>query len=115
MFSGIVVRGEKVARDLGYPTANLNIDPKKTKLKNGVYAAYIHLKKNIYKGALLIDDKTDKVEAYVVGYSGKDFYRHKILVDAIQKVSEIEPVSGKEELVKKIKKDIELVKKVFSE
>ncbi len=40
-FSGLVVDGDKLGRELGYPTANLRVDdPEKLVPSNGIYAVY---------------------------------------------------------------------------
>jgi len=113
MISGIVVHGEGVGRGLGYPTANLNISPKNTKCKDGVYAAKAFLQNKEYKAALIIQEEVKKVEVHLFEYTGGDFYGLYMEVEPIQKVSEIETYVGEEQLKKKIKKDIELIQEIF--
>lgn len=113
MFSGTVIHGEKLGRVLGYPTANLDISSKNTKLTPGVYAAEVTLHKKKYHAALIINDVREKVEIHFFNYEGKEFYGTEITVDPIQKVSEIEPVENFDQLKKKIHNDIELVKKLL--
>lgn len=46
-FSGMVVEGNKLGRTIGYPTANLKIEPEEKLIPgNGVYAVEVTLKKN---------------------------------------------------------------------
>lgn len=109
MFSSIVIRGEGIARQLGYPTANLSIHPKATKLRDGVYAAEARVRGHRYGAALVIQTTVPKVEVYLFDYSGEDFYGIAIDVDPIQKVSEIEPLSDGA-LIKKIEYDIQMIR-----
>jgi riboflavin kinase/FMN adenylyltransferase len=56
-FSGEVVEGDKLGRQLGYPTANLRIpDPEKITPGDGIYAVYAQLNnaKNMMKGMMSI-------------------------------------------------------------
>lgn len=113
MISGIVVHGDGLGRGLGYPTANLNILPKNTKCKDGVYAAKAFLKNKEYKAALIIQEQVKKVEVHLFDYNEGDFYGLYLEVDPIQKVSEIENYGGTDSLKAKIEKDIQLIREVF--
>ena len=112
MFTGLVIRGEEVARNLGYPTANLDIHPKATKLRDGVYAAYATVRGHAYKCALVIQTPIHKVEVYLFDYAGSDFYGVAIDVDPIQKVSEIEPLADAA-LKAKIESDIHMIREAL--
>lgn len=113
MFGGIVVHGDGKGKGLGYPTANLNISPLKTKCKDGIYAAKAIIRKNEYKAALIIDSERKKVEIYLFDYTGKDFYGIYLDVEPIQKVSELESHNSFESLKKKISDDIRLIQEIL--
>jgi riboflavin kinase/FMN adenylyltransferase len=52
---GTVIKGKKLGRAIGYPTANIKPDYEyKLIPKDGVYAVELHLKETIYKGVLSI-------------------------------------------------------------
>lgn len=54
-FEGEVVHGDKIGRTLGYPTANLkSIDEEKIVLGDGIYAVYVTVDSNMYKGMMSI-------------------------------------------------------------
>ncbi|HEY9361965.1 MAG TPA: bifunctional riboflavin kinase/FAD synthetase [Chitinophagaceae bacterium] len=54
-FSGEVVHGDKLGRQLGYPTVNLQMnDEEKITAGNGIYAVYISLNNEIKKGMMSI-------------------------------------------------------------
>ncbi len=53
--SGKVVRGKRVGRDIGYPTANVQLsDPLKLIPKDGIYACYIDIGDQRHRGMLYI-------------------------------------------------------------
>src|SRR6188508_751331 len=56
-FQGEVVHGNKLGRQLGYPTANLKIhDPEKIIPGDGIYAVYVSIKRGIQKEEMVIDE-----------------------------------------------------------
>jgi riboflavin kinase / FMN adenylyltransferase len=41
--TGMVIQGQQLGRTIGFPTANLDLDPNKILPQKGVYAVYIHI------------------------------------------------------------------------
>ncbi|OGH86744.1 MAG: hypothetical protein A2493_02135 [Candidatus Magasanikbacteria bacterium RIFOXYC12_FULL_33_11] len=116
MYSGIVVKGEGVAKKFGFPTANIDCQLKKnTKVATGVFAAISTVEKKKYNSTLIILPKGDsyKFEIHFLDFVG-DLYGKYLEVDLVQKVSEIESYDSEEELLEKIRHDVEMVKEVFS-
>ena len=113
MLVGIVIRGEGIATELGYATANLDITPENSGLADGVYAAWSWLGEEKYPAALAVISSRQKVEVHLIGYKKGTLLGQTLRVEPVQKVSEIEPSSG-EELKKKIKQDIEVCFQVLS-
>ena len=110
--SGIVVEGEKRGRVLGFPTANLEFK-KRLHISPGIYAGWVIVGKKKYMAGLYIPEPMNRVEAHVLDYTGESLYGVFIEVEAVQKVSEIEKHDSDEELVKKIKSDIEMVRETL--
>lgn len=55
--SGIVIRGRKLGTEIGFPTANLEIENKKKLIpKDGIYACMVKVDGERYKGMLYIGD-----------------------------------------------------------
>ena len=56
--SGTVIHGDKLGRELGYPTANIKVDDE-TKVipANGVYACYVYVAGNKFNGMLNIGNR----------------------------------------------------------
>ena len=91
MFTGKVVHGEARGRKLGFPTANLDTLINKTRLRDGVYASIVTLKEQKYIGALAIKNKEDRVEIFLVGYEGDEFYGENMTVDPLALTSSRKP------------------------
>jgi riboflavin kinase / FMN adenylyltransferase len=85
-FEGKVVSGDKLGRQLGYPTANLEYtDEDKIHLGEGVYAVYVHVNDVVKKGMLSIGkrptlhDVQERVEVNIFDFDG-DLYGKTIRV-----------------------------------
>ncbi|HEX2606099.1 MAG TPA: bifunctional riboflavin kinase/FAD synthetase [Flavisolibacter sp.] len=85
-FEGLVVEGDKLGRQLGYPTANLEYtDREKIHLGHGVYAVYVAIGTEIRKGMLSIGNRPtlvrsgEKVEVNIFDWD-KDIYGERIRI-----------------------------------
>lgn len=79
-FEGLIVEGDKLGRQLGYPTANLKYtDFDKIRLAEGVYAVSVKFSGELYKGMMSIgnrptfNDTSEKVEVNIFDFS-EDIY-----------------------------------------
>ena len=109
---GTVIGGARLARELGYPTANLNphheiIPPA------GVYAVLVSYRERSYEGILNIGlrptfysprDRESAIEVHIFDFKEK-IYGHDLEVFFIKKLRDEVAFAGKDELVKQIKKD----------
>lgn len=109
---GTVVSGANLAKELGYPTANLNphhevIPP------SGVYAVMVKYGSRLFKGVLNIGnrptfyaprDREPAIEVHIFGF-GERIYGHDLEVFFIRKIRDEKKFSGKEGLVRQIEKD----------
>lgn len=84
--SGIVVGGDKLGRELGFPTANIEIPANKLIPKDGVYSGSASIDGKQYKSAISIGtrptvaDKLDRVvEALLLDFS-EDIYGKKLTI-----------------------------------
>ena len=56
--SGMVVKGDKIGRELGYPTANIDIDSNHKLIPNeGIYAVTVEYEHQLIKGMLYIGNR----------------------------------------------------------
>ena len=89
---GVVVRGQERGREMGYPTANLQVSPGLTIPGNGIYAARAHLASGTYMAATSIgvrptfDDGPDRtIEAYLLDFSG-DIYGQTVCLEFVRRL-----------------------------
>jgi len=113
MFTGKVIHGDGVGKELGYPTANLDTHVDNLGVVSGVYAAEVSLQGKEYRAALVIDTDIPKIEVFLFDYSGDGFYDTVLHVEPIQKVSDVAPFENRADLIEKIDQDIQKVKNVF--
>jgi riboflavin kinase / FMN adenylyltransferase len=108
---GIVVRGERKGRELGYPTANIDVgDPDKMLPKEGVYAAYGSVRGERLPGLLHLGPRptfagfAPTVELYLLDWSG-DCYGERVRVEIVERIRDILPFSSVEGLIEAIRED----------
>lgn len=79
-----VVHGDKRGRELGYPTANMRLDPAVT-LAHGIYAVTVEIEGVRHKGVAsfgrrpTFDDGAPRLETFVFDFSG-DLYGRTLIV-----------------------------------
>jgi len=100
--SGEVVHGDKRGRELGYPTANLRLDPS-CALRHGIYAVRIGIGSRRYDGVAsfgrrpMFDVGTVLLEVFLFNFSGDlygqtidiafiDWIRHELKFDTIDEL-----------------------------
>lgn len=89
--TGKVIKGHKIGSELGYPTANLLMeDPNKLVPGSGIYATYVVVNDNRYKGMLYIGQRPTfqgtetAIEVNLFDFDGDlygDFIRLEIVAD----------------------------------
>lgn len=112
--TGVVVHGDGVGRQLGYPTANITMSSALI-YGDGIYAAWVYLGEKIFPAALVISKQGKKVEAHLLDYAGDSFYGENIAIDVVRQAGDHTPMAYGDELKQKIAKDIEQVKNILYE
>lgn len=118
--SGQVIPATKCGRKLGFPTANLAINPEQALPSNGVYATIASIGKNELSSVTSIgvrptfgqNEKT--VETYLFNYEG-DLYAQELKVEFIRKLRDEQRFDSPEELKAQIQKDVEAALKLFTD
>ncbi len=122
-FSGKVIRGDKRGRELGFPTANLEIENNDKLLPAiGIYAVEFIVKEKKHFGLLSVGkrptfyDAGDIVpEVYIYDFDG-NIYDEFVTVNVVERIRCEEKFSSADELVKQMNKDkkigIEILKKL---
>jgi riboflavin kinase / FMN adenylyltransferase len=112
--SGTIVHGDKRGRELGYPTANLRLDPG-CALAHGIYAVRVGVGERRYDGVAsfgrrpMFDQGTVLLEAFLFDFSG-DLYGEVIdvaFVDWIRPELKLDSVA---ELVRRMDEDSRLAR-----
>lgn len=109
---GTVVSGARLARELGYPTANINphhevIPP------SGVYAVRVRLNKDMLNGVLNIGfrptfygprDKEPSIEVHIFDFN-KRIYGKDLEIFFVRKIRDESRFADKDALVEQVRKD----------
>jgi riboflavin kinase / FMN adenylyltransferase len=107
--SGEVVHGDKRGRELGYPTANLRLDPS-CELRHGIYAVRVGIGSERYDGVAsfgrrpMFDVGTVLLEVFLFNFSG-DLYEQSIDVAFIEWIRHELKFDSVEELVRRMDED----------
>ncbi len=115
-FRGTVVHGDSLGKQLGYPTANLEIDPVKLVPADGVYATSIVIRGKNHPAALSIGTKPTVrldgervVEALILDFNG-ELYGESLQVDCLRYLRPQERFASLEELQKGIARDVDVIR-----
>lgn len=111
---GTVVDGYKVGRKIGFPTANLRVDfPHKLIPSTGVYAVYVSVNGQDYKGMLNIGHRptlnngTDlSIEVHILDFQD-DIYQQKMRIEFIGFLRPEMKFNSVNELILQMQKDKE--------
>ncbi len=110
---GIVEQGNRIGRELGFPTANIVND--NCLLPDGVYMTKILLGNATYNGATYVGGKPEiksserKIETHIFDFN-EDVYSRSIEIYFLKFIREGMIFSVADDLVSQIKKDIESIK-----
>ena len=117
---GVVVEGQKLGRQLGYPTANLARSIHQILPKDGVYAAFFNGPKGRWKAALSIGTRpavqgtTRTIEAYLLDYPGDSLYGLPASLEIYHFLREEQNFPSLEALTEQISVDVESVRNLLT-
>ena len=92
--SGVVVGGQKLGRQLGYPTANLARSFDQVVPENGIYAGWVQCSRGRYKASISIGVRPTvgggdrAIEAYLIDYPGDSLYGLSIEIQFVSRLRE---------------------------
>jgi FAD synthase len=113
---GVVQSGLGQGRKLGYPTANLNYGNCALKIKNGVYAGWCYVDNKKYPAAVVVGARLHNptlLEVHIINFNN-ELVGRKLKIHIIKKVSGIYKYKTEKRLIAKIKRDIEVISKLFT-
>ena len=102
---GVVVRGERKGRELGFPTANIQVgDPEKMLPREGIYAVHGWVRGQRLPGLLHLGPRptfagfAPTVELWLMDWSG-DIYGDRVRVEFVERIRDILPFTSIDALV----------------
>jgi riboflavin kinase/FMN adenylyltransferase len=105
---GIVVEGDARGGTLGFPTANLAVDPELLVPAHGIYAGFAgghraatSIGMNPHYGGEEL-----RVEAFLLGFAG-DLYGRRLIVELWKRLRDERAFSSEQELIDQIARDVE--------
>ncbi len=115
---GRVISGAGRGTKLGFPTANLDIDPRQALPAEGVYATWAYIDNQAYQSMTNIgrcptfpgSERT--VEVLVLDYDG-DLYGREMSIDIIERLRSEKQFDSAEKLTKQIAEDIKQGKAIL--
>ena len=112
--SGEVVHGDHRGREIGYPTANIEVRGGLLVPADGVYSGVLWIAGVPHESAISVgtnptfdDVTTRRVEAYVIGRNNLDLYGQNVDLDFVTHIRDMVSFSGIPELVVAMEKDVE--------
>ena len=119
-FKGQVIKGQKIGRTLGFPTANLKIvDESKLIPKDGVYAVHVEVKGQLLKGMMNIGNnpsltfKKHSIEVHIFDFDSA-IYKEQIEVRLVKLIREEISFNNLDALKIQLKKDKASAKAVLN-
>lgn len=115
---GIVVEGLQNGRKMGYPTANVDFDPRMAIPSDGVYAGYTYIDSVRYKSVINIgnnptfDGKKITLESHIIDFDA-DIYTKYIRVEFVRRIRGEKKFSGMDELKAQISSDMKKAEEIL--
>jgi riboflavin kinase/FMN adenylyltransferase len=132
LVSGKVIRGNERGRLIGFPTANLRLDPHKLLPANGVYAVRVHVQNEqngegsdsfgnptVYNGVVNIgvrptfNEKERLVEAHLLDVD-IDLYDKEISIELLVRLRDEQRFSGIDALKAQISSDVQRARQILA-
>jgi riboflavin kinase/FMN adenylyltransferase len=116
--SGVVVSGQKLGRELGFPTANIVRSSNLAVPANGIYAGRFLGPSGTYSAAISIGYRPAvggthrTLEAYLLDYPGGSLYGQACKVEFLQRLREERDFDSLEGLIEQMRVDVEFVRRL---
>ena len=116
---GKVITSDRRGRLLGFPTANLDIQPQQALPDSGIYATITQVDGERFPSATNVGTRPTfgegerMVETHLLNYRG-DLYGRKITVEFVKKVRDEQRFPSAEELIIQMQKDVQEVDAILA-
>lgn len=118
--SGVVVPGKKIGRQLGYPTANIQVDhDRKLIPADGIYAVQVEYDRQLFNGMMSIGVRptigvTERtIEVNIFGFD-LEIYGHRVVIHFVRKFRDEIKFNNLEELRRQLYLDRETANEILS-
>lgn len=109
---GMVVHGQGLGRELGFPTANLEVrDASKLIPGDGIYAVWVRYRETWYEGMMYIGTRPTiegargrVIEVHLFDFEG-DLYGDRLTVEVVERLRGDEPFPGLAALSRQLERD----------
>jgi riboflavin kinase/FMN adenylyltransferase len=115
---GVVVPGQKLGRQIGFPTVNIARSTEQVAPADGVYAGVCRTPEGTYRAAIslgvrpAVKGAVRTLEAYLLDYPGKLLYGKAVELSFCQRIRPERDFNDLESLSEQIAKDVEIAAKV---
>jgi riboflavin kinase/FMN adenylyltransferase len=113
--SGVVVHGDHRGREIGYPTANIDIQGGLLVPADGVYSGLLWIAGLPHESAISVgtnptfnDVTTRRVEAYVIGRNNLELYGQNVDLDFVSHIRDMVSFAGIPQLIEAMANDVEV-------
>ena len=117
--SGIVGYGQQLGRELGFPTANVQLNRFSAPL-SGVFAVKVNVAGTIYRGAANVGVRPTVgdlikpiLEVHLLDFDG-ELYGQRIAVEFIHKIRDEQKFTGLDKLIAGIQRDVDVIRQWFT-
>jgi riboflavin kinase/FMN adenylyltransferase len=122
-FQGVVVQGDQRGREMGYPTANVAVEPGFAVPADGVYAGWVtrlDVPSPRWPAAISVgtnptfDGLERRVEAYVLDRTDLELYGVPIAIDFYARMRGQVKYEGMASLIKQMRRDVDEIRELLS-
>jgi riboflavin kinase/FMN adenylyltransferase len=116
--SGTVAHGAKRGRDLGFPTANVDVPTDRVVPADGIYAAYARLENERCRAVVNIgvrptfDNGARSVEAYLLDFE-RDLYGHQLGLEFVARLRPERRFQNVQDLIAQMRQDVEQTRRIL--
>lgn len=116
--AGVVEGGDRIGHRLGYPTANVSVEPNKLLPGHGIYAGRVRAKGEDHVAAVSVGYRPQfqgtrlKLEAYLLDFTG-DLYHQPLEVRFFHRLRDEARFGSEAELVAQMQRDVEATRQLL--
>ncbi|MHB1126573.1 MAG: bifunctional riboflavin kinase/FAD synthetase [Bacillota bacterium] len=118
ILEGEVIPGDQRGRQLGFPTANLNVNKEILIPPEGVYATRVNVEGKLYPGIVNIgrrptfgDDLPNSVEVYIMDFA-RDIYGQSVVLELIEMLRPEKRFASADDLIAQIQNDVQQARSI---